>query len=132
MPTLERLVYESTATGSTQSLLNMATILGEAQRNNDRQDLTGALAAHRERFIQVLEGSPERLDALLRRLESDPRHKHLRIIDRAPVEHRMFAGWSMAHARLTPELENQLDEVMMIAEPSGDRLAELLKQATTH
>ena len=52
--TLERLIYESSATGSTGSLLNLAAILGEAQRNNDRDGLTGALAAHEERYIQEI------------------------------------------------------------------------------
>ena len=48
---LQELVYESTATGSTGSLLNMATILAESQRNNARDGLTGALAAHDDRFF---------------------------------------------------------------------------------
>ena len=46
---LERLVYESTATGATDSLANLATILAESERNNDRDGLTGALAAHKVR-----------------------------------------------------------------------------------
>ena len=68
---LERLIYESTATGTTGSLTNLAVILSESQRNNERSGLTGALAAHRDRYIQVIEGQPEVLDGLLRRLESE-------------------------------------------------------------
>ena len=44
---LERVVYESTATGTTDSILNLSVILAVSQRNNDRDGLTGALAAHR-------------------------------------------------------------------------------------
>ena len=66
--TLERLVYESTATGTTESLRNLSVILAESQRNNDRRGLTGALAAHDDRYIQVIEGPREVLDHLLRRL----------------------------------------------------------------
>ena len=54
------------------------------------------------RYIQVIEGQPEVLDGLLRRLESDPRHKDIRLIDREPVERRMFADWTMASARVSP------------------------------
>jgi hypothetical protein len=64
VPALERLLYASRATGRTSSLFNMATILSESQRNNDRHGLTGALAAHEDRYIQVIEGEPERLTIL--------------------------------------------------------------------
>ena len=77
---LERLVYESTATGTTGSIINLAVILAESQRNNDRDELTGALAAHDDRYIQVIEGPASALDNLLRRLEGDPRHRNIVIL----------------------------------------------------
>ena len=110
--TLQRLVYESSATGSTGSLLNLAAILSEAQRNNDRDGLTGALAAHRERYIQVLEGPAQALDALLARLATDPRHRDIVILDRAPVQTRLFGQWSMASARISPEKAATLDALV--------------------
>lgn len=109
---LQRLVYESTATGSTESLLNIATILGESQRNNDRDGLTGALAAHKGHFIQVVEGEAARLDALLARLAQDPRHRDIRLIDREPIQQRLFAHWSMANARISPALAPLLEAVI--------------------
>ena len=51
----------SAATGSTESLLNVATLLGEAQRNNARDGLTGVLAAHDGWFLQVIEGQRSRV-----------------------------------------------------------------------
>ena len=110
--TLQRLVYESTATGSTESLLNIATILGESQRNNQRDGLTGALAAHQGHYIQIVEGEPGRLDALLKRLGDDPRHRDIRIIDRESISHRLFGDWSMASARIAPELKPMLEAVI--------------------
>jgi hypothetical protein len=109
---LERVVYESTATGTTESIMNLAVILAESQRNNDRDDLTGALAAHRERFIQVLEGPAQALDALLRRLSSDPRHRDIVVLGREPIAERLFAGWSMASARITPDRGAALDRLI--------------------
>ena len=109
---LQRLVYESTATGSTESLLNIATILGESQRNNDRDGLTGALAAHGGRFIQVVEGEAGRLDALLARLASDPRHRDIRLIDRETISERLFGQWSMASWRTSPHLTAMVEAVM--------------------
>jgi hypothetical protein len=106
---LERLVYESTATGTTESIGNLAVILGESQRNNDRDGLTGALAAHRNRYIQVIEGPAQTLDALLRRLENDPRHRDIILLGRAPIPARIFGRWSMANACITPAYGAALD-----------------------
>lgn len=109
---LERLVYESTATGTTESIGNLAVILAESQRNNDRDGLTGALAAHRDRYIQVVEGPAQALDALLRRLEDDPRHRDVTLLDRQPISERLFSRWSMANARITPVHGAALDSLV--------------------
>lgn len=109
---LERLVYESTATGPTASISNLAVILAESQRNNDRDGLTGALAAHRDRYIQVVEGPAQALDSLLRRLESDPRHRDVTLLDRQPIDERLFSRWSMASARITPIHGAALDSLI--------------------
>jgi hypothetical protein len=126
---LERLIYESTATGSTGSLANLAVILSESQRNNAGRGLTGALAAHGDRYIQVVEGQPEALDGLLRRLENDPRHRDIRLMHREPVEERMFADWTMASARVTPELAQSLDALMAEREPSPSWIVMALHEA---
>jgi len=109
---LERLVYESTATGTTSSLGNLAVILAESQRNNDRDGLTGALAAHRDRYIQVIEGPAQALDGLLRRLENDPRHRDVILLGREPIEKRLFGRWTMANALITPAHGAALDNLV--------------------
>ncbi|WP_374600535.1 BLUF domain-containing protein [Brevundimonas sp.] len=126
---LERLVYESRATGSTGSLVNLATILAESQRNNDRDGLTGALAAHNERYVQVIEGRPASLDNLLRRLQSDPRHCELHIIDREPIRERLFDGWSMASARITPAQGDALDHLKQRGELTAQQTIRILLDA---
>jgi len=129
--TLERLVYECTATGSTGSLLNLAAILAESQRNNDRRGLTGVLAAHNDRYVQVIEGLSEALDALLRRLADDPRHRAIRVLERRTITERQFAGWSMASPRFAPEMTETLDRLMAEPNPSGPQIVRLLAQALT-
>ncbi|MDP3377243.1 MAG: BLUF domain-containing protein [Brevundimonas sp.] len=129
MAKLERLVYGSTATGHTDNLLNMATILAESGRNNARDGLTGALAAHEGRFIQVIEGSSDAIDALLRRLATDPRHKDIVIFGRDLVEQRLFGDWVMANARITPGLKSVLDGMMSQQAPSADHVVTLMQDA---
>jgi hypothetical protein len=126
---LERLVYESTATGTTESFGNLAVILAESQRNNDRDGLTGALAAHRERYIQVIEGPAQALDGLLRRLEGDPRHRDIEVIGREPVDARQFGRWTMASARINPEQGALLDQLAASANRTPARIVAILREA---
>ncbi|WP_426037071.1 BLUF domain-containing protein [Brevundimonas sp. DC300-4] len=128
MTGLERMLYASTATGRTDSLLNMATILGESQRNNDRDELTGALGAHDGRFIQVIEEPSAVLDGLLRRLAGDPRHRDIVILDRRPITQRQFPGWSMASSRLGPESATALDRLMGTPDTSALEIIALLRE----
>jgi len=129
MSSLERLVYQSTATGTTDSLLNLSVILAESQRNNGRDDLTGALAAHRDRYIQVIEGPSQTLDGLLRRLAKDSRHRDIQIIDRIPIAGRSFSGWTMASARIAPSQASALDALMTAERPSGPQIVALLRES---
>ena len=129
MPGIERLLYASTATGRTDSLLNMATILAESQRNNERDGLTGALAAHDGRFIQVIEGPAGALDSLLRRLAPDPRHRDIVILDRRPIAERRFHGWTMASSRIGPETAPVLDRLMATPDASANAIVALLHEA---
>jgi hypothetical protein len=127
---LDRLIYSSVATGRADCLTTVATILGVSHRNNERDGLTGALAAHNGRYLQVVEGTPDALDALLRRLEADDRHRDLILIDREPVSTRLFDGWTMAHARVTPALAAVLESLVHnpAADPGG--AVEILHQAS--
>lgn len=128
-PRLDRLVYRSVAVMPTDVLSPLAELLGEAQRNNARDGLTGALAIHDGRFLQVVEGDPGYLDQLERRLTRDRRHREIEILDRHPIERRAFEGWTMASARITPSLAPELDALMAETAPSGDRIVGLMLEA---
>lgn len=130
MSRLERLLYASTATGRTDSLMNMATILAESDRNNARDGLTGALAAHGGQYLQVVEGQPEVLDGLLRRLESDPRHKDIRLIDRVPIAQRRFGTWTMANARITPAMAGLLERLVHSPQLDPKAAVDMLYEAS--
>lgn len=126
---LDQLVYRSVAAMPTEHLLPLAELLGQAQRNNARAGLTGALAVHGGRFLQVVEGDPGLLDQLHQRLEQDRRHRDIHVLDRRPIERRAFDGWTMASARITPSLAPELDQLMAEAAPSADRVVGLMLEA---
>lgn len=111
---LERVVYCSRATVPTESLLVIADILAVAQRNNDRDGLTGALAINDGWFLQVIEGPSDRIDRLMDRIKADRRHTDVEVLQRQVIKHRLFDTWSMASARITPDI--QPDLVVLINE----------------
>lgn len=101
---LNQILYVSVASPAATSLLGIAEILGEAKRNNDRRDITGALAVGNGAFLQVLEGPRHELDRLLERLRADPRHSALQILDQRRIATRRFAAWSMKGPLASPEM----------------------------
>lgn len=123
---LERLVYVSTATSRLDLPRQAADIALRSAPANARDDLSGALVAHDGHFIQVIEGPPAALDALLRRLEADDRHYDLTLIDRWRIESRVFEGWAMALAAGRRE-DPDMDAIVADATTSPRRLAEQLR-----
>jgi hypothetical protein len=85
----------------TQSDL-VSKILGVAIENNRRLNITGALLACDNTFVQVLEGRRIDVDAIMRRVSQDPNHAALRVIVAGPISGRRFAQWSMCASILSP------------------------------
>ena len=74
------------------------TILEIARRNNVQAGLTGALLFNGSCFAQVLEGPLDAMERTFERIQRDPRHADLTVLELGPAEAREFAGWSMAFA----------------------------------
>jgi hypothetical protein len=104
MSNIIRLVYVSTAVDSVD-MNEFKRILGTAQQNNERRDLTGMLAFNSKVFLQGLEGSREAVNDLYAKLMRDPRHFNLMLLKYEPIEVRQWAGWSMGFA--APNTENR-------------------------
>ena len=99
MTVLKYLVYTSQATiEPTDEYLQ--NILMSSRRNNADTDITGILLFRGSRFIQFLEGSPERIDALMTVLHDDPRHHNIRVLSEESAEHRRFTDWRMGYRKL--------------------------------
>ena len=92
-----RLIYRSrdriTAEGRKAEL---GTLFSAARSNNKKQQITGALLLTDRWFVQTLEGDEDLVRALFARIEADPRHDNVPVLDSRTVEHRAFARWAMA------------------------------------
>lgn len=107
---LHRTLFVSDAVGSAaSSLLALAEILGESERNNRRDGLTSALMRHDGWFLQVVEGHRFDIDRLMDRLRADPRHENLRLLSDQPVRTRRFGDWPMILAELNPQASRLLN-----------------------
>ncbi len=92
-----RALYVSVAVGEAgRSLAALAEILGQAERNNRRDQITGVIALHGGRFLQAAEGARSDLDRLLERIRRDARHQDVRLLAFGPISERAFPNWAMA------------------------------------
>lgn len=92
---LERLVYESRATGDFGTL-HLFHLLTHSQGRNERLQITGHLLYLNGRFTQCIEGPGDRVETLWQALQRDPRHDQIELLMRRPVTERVFSEWSMA------------------------------------
>lgn len=90
------IVYTSESTlANTDINKTLDAISKKARINNKSLNITGLLFYHNHRFVQILEGSKESLEKLLKIIDKDTRHKNIeRIIDEK-VNKRGFEEWNM-------------------------------------
>jgi hypothetical protein len=95
---LTRVFYVSeVAPGVTD--VDMQVVLGIAQVNNRRLDVTGMLVQSDSHFAQVLEGRAHVVAALMDRIRADARHVGVRVLLQEPIVTRQFARWAMGLIR---------------------------------
>lgn len=119
---LERLVYRSDAVASSEGVTDLSAVVSTSVRNNGRRRITGALAHESGTFVQVLEGEPEALTALMQDIEADERHRNVRVLARWPVQAQLFLGWAMVLVdtrRLSPHQSRLLSQTGSGAQVTG-------------
>lgn len=86
---------------------DLKSLLEGARRSNGAHDITGVLLYQAGYFLQVLEGTPEDVMPLFRRIERDGRHTDIQKLYDQEIEERGFADWSMGfHVVTGPDLES--------------------------
>jgi hypothetical protein len=91
---LWRLVYVSQASHDLTDP-ELVDLLEVSRRLNQRDRITGALAYHGQRFLQVLEGSETAVHDVFSRICRDLRNSDQIVILSAPLVERAFPNWSM-------------------------------------
>lgn len=86
--------------GLTQEI---SAILTTSRRNNVLRGITGALLYSAGCFAQVLEGPLSEVETTFERVQLDPRHRDVKVLQFHPLDHRSFGDWSMAFAGIDPD-----------------------------
>jgi len=91
-----QLVFVSSINPSTGGV-DPAPILVAARRNNPRHAVSGILYSDGARFLELLEGPEEGVEAVLKRVRRDKRHCEMQVLLRREVPERQFGEEPLAH-----------------------------------
>lgn len=92
---LIQLVYVSQPFGYDSA--SLSSILLDARRCNERDDVTGALVCRHDIFLQFLEGPEAKVMATYDRIRRDDRHVDPRQLLKRAASARLFGNWAMLH-----------------------------------
>lgn len=76
--------------------VELGELFSTARSNNKRTGISGALLVSADWFVQTLEGAEDPVRQLFARIEADPRHEGVELLEANTVGQRVFARWSMA------------------------------------
>ncbi len=92
-----RLIYRShSLVAPEESGGELGAIFTVARVNNKGLGITGALLITESAFAQALEGEERAVRDLYERIERDPRHDRITILEEGDVDSRVFGRWAMA------------------------------------
>jgi hypothetical protein len=111
---LRALLYVSrVAIDADQQAAALADIQTVSVARNTASDITGLLIATPSHFAQLLEGPRASIDAVMRAILNDPRHRDIRVVRNMPIARRLGDSWrllsfdsgSFEERHVTPVLE---------------------------
>lgn len=109
---IRQVVYVSHSVEPSMSHENLQDILLTCRRRNHALDVTGLLLYRDGCFCQLLEGSHESIQSVMRSIRRDHRHSGMLVVLDREVETRDFPSWNIAFRNLqyTREMNEWADE----------------------
>ena len=78
-------------------------ILEQAQSNNSRNGITGALVYIDGSFLQILEGEKDSVQTLMQKISKDIRHETVSVLHEGEIEAAAFSEWKISYVSATAE-----------------------------
>lgn len=92
----------------------LGNIFRVALPNNKSHGICGALLMWGDWFAQTLEGDEAAVRELFAKIQTDPRHEKVEVIESGTVDEPVFARWAMAKVG-----EHHQADIPLIATPTG-------------
>jgi len=89
---IKQVIYVSEKSESF-SQLEIDQMIAKSTVCNQRDEITGGILMCGNFFFQLIEGEPEKVEALFCKIEKDPRHSHVRKVYSNTSQYRDFLDW---------------------------------------
>ena len=103
VPEISQLVYISERSAETDDEV-IKNLKLQAEQNNHRLNITGALLYTERFFLQFLEGEQRILNELFSTICQDDRHSNVRLMMYKTVQKRDFPTWSLGVRKLLDQI----------------------------
>ncbi len=77
-------------------------MIEDARRRNEARGISGMLLIDGRNYFQLLEGEESAVRSLYAKIESDPRHRNVIMLDERPTDQRLFPAWGMNLSEVRP------------------------------
>lgn len=102
---LSQYLYISTA--PTLPREEVDAILDTSARNNPARGITGLLLFNGRNFLQLLEGEDSEITVLMERINGDPRHSGVSVLDRREIAARTCPDWAMKRVLIAESIASR-------------------------
>ena len=93
---LQEVIHVSTLADDAPVIV-VANIANEARSHNRQAEIAGLLVFDGMYFCQQLEGRAAPIAVVMERVSRDPRHHHLAVVHRGPLDKRRFSRFSLGY-----------------------------------
>jgi len=105
---MKQILYASVSARADGKAADIDGILQMSRHNNALDGIRGLLWTDGYRFLQVIEGDDDAIDACYARIRADDRHTAITTLIERPIDERQFGYWTLAHRR-SDELADEHD-----------------------
>lgn len=90
---IKQVIYVSKPIDFDKKILDQ--ILLQSAINNEKNNITGALICRSDLYLQFLEGPAHKIDDLYSRINTDTRHRDVKLLEETRSKRRLFSNWAM-------------------------------------
>lgn len=90
---IKQVIYVSKPVGFDNKILD--SILVQSKRNNEKNQITGALICRSDLYLQYLEGPAHKIDFVYSKIKLDSRHTDVKLLEDTRSKRRLFSNWAM-------------------------------------